>query len=353
MESDYKYWIRRTNQVTAFLCVFITSIISIVFTSKVSAVDVSKEYEDIASSVVVIKTVGHKKKVLRQGIVERKVSELGAGVLIDVSGLVLTASHVVNLAEKIEVQFRTGEKINAHVVSSSYLADVALIQLESVPDSAVISELGNSDLLKVGQEIFVVGTPYGLEHSLSVGNVSGRRMYDDLISMEFIQTDAAINSGNSGGPMYNTEGLLVGIVSHIRSRSGGNVGLGFVASINMIKDLILNQPRSWIGADIIPIKGALARALNVPHSQGLLVQHVAKGSPADKLGLKPGILPVKIPGAADIFIGGDVIIQVGPHPIHVTKDGFLNVRQYLATRNEAIQLTVWRGGEWVTLYGEN
>lgn len=320
---------------------------------KLWAVDVSDAYQKVMNSVVVLKTIVHEQQISSQGVKEKKLSELGSGVIIDSKGLVLTASHVVNLAESIEVSFKSGETTTANVISSSYLADVALIQLASMPDSIAVSDLGDSDQLKVGQEVFVVGAPYGLEHSLSVGNVSGRRVYDDLISMEFIQTDAAINSGSSGGPMYNTEGQLVGVVSHIRSESGRNEGLGFVASINMIEDLLLNRPPSWIGADIVPIKGELARALNVPHSQGLLVQRVAKGSPAERLGLKPGILPVQIPGAADIMIGGDVIIQVGPHPIHVTKDGFLNVRDYLSNRDAPMQLTVWRGGEWVTLYGKN
>lgn len=321
------------------------------FTVSAYATDVSDAYDGVVGSVVMIKTEEHKKQFSKFGIVEKKMNELGSGVLIDQKGLVLTASHIVNIADKIEVEFSSGEKTSANVISSSYLADVALIQLDSVPESAVVAKVGDSNKLRVGQEIFVVGAPYGLGYSLSVGNVSGRRVYDDLISMEFIQTDAAINSGNSGGPMFNTSGELVGIVSHIRSRSGGNEGLGFVASIDMIQDLILNQPNSWIGADIIPIKGELARALNVPHRQGLLVQRVAKGSPAEQLGLQAGILPVKIPGAADIFIGGDVIVQVGPYPIHVSKDGFLNVRQYLSNRSEPLQLTVWRGGEWVTLYG--
>ncbi|MFC3150434.1 S1C family serine protease [Litoribrevibacter euphylliae] len=317
------------------------------------AVDVSNAYLKVMNSVVVLKTIVHEQQMSSQGITEKKSSELGSGVIIDPKGLVLTASHVVNLAESIEVTFKTGETTSAKVISSSYLADVALIQLDQMPDSVSISSLADSDQLKVGQEAFVIGAPYGLEHTLSVGNISGRRVYDDLISMEFLQTDAAINTGNSGGPMYNTDGELVGIVSHIRSSSGGNEGVGFVASINMIKDLLLNRPPSWIGADIIPIKGELARALNVPHSQGLLVQRVAKGSPAERLGLKPGILPVEIPGAADIMIGGDVIIQVGPHPIFVSKDGFLNVRDYLSKQDGPLQLTVWRGGEWVTLYGEN
>jgi len=339
-------WIR---SFTVFSVMLISSLV--VRTS--FAVDVSDAYQKVVNSVVVLKTVEHKKTVSRRGVVEKKMSELGSGVLIDEKGLVLTASHVVNLAEKIQVTFQNGNKTSAKVLSSSYLADVALIQLDSLPESVSVAKMGDSDRLKVGHEVFVVGAPYGLGQTLSVGNVSGRRLYDDLISMEFIQTDASINSGNSGGPMFNTSGELVGIVSHIRSRSGGSEGLGFVASINMIKNLILDQPPSWIGADIVPIKGELARALNVPHSQGLLVQRVAKGSPAERLGLKSGILPVKIPGAADIFIGGDVIIQVGPHPIHVSKDGFLNVRQYLANRDEPLQLTVWRGGEWVTLYGDN
>ncbi len=156
---------------------------------------------------------------------------LGSGVVISADGKVLTAAHVVQTADKISVQFADNQTSPARVIASSVLADVALLQLTEVPANAMFAKLGNSDEAEVGDEILVVGAPFGLSYTLTVGHISGRhlpgmkmRIMGRMATMEFFQTDAAINMGNSGGPMFNLDGEVIGIVSSILSRSGGFSG---------------------------------------------------------------------------------------------------------------------------------
>ncbi len=129
----------------------------------------------------------------------------------------------------------------------------------------------------------VVGAPYGLKHTLTVGHISGRRIFDDRIgsmnATEFLQTDAAINSGNSGGPMFNLAGEVVGVVNNIMSKSGGFEGLGFATTSKLARQLLLDHKMFWSGLDGLIIEGDLARALNLPQTAGFLVQRVAKGRP--------------------------------------------------------------------------
>src|SRR6266446_2426689 len=156
---------------------------------------------------------------------------LGSGVVISADGKVLTAAHVVQTADKITVQFADNQTSPARVIASSVLADVALLQLTEVPANAMFAKLGNSDEAEVGDEILVVGAPFGLSYTLTVGHISGRHLpgmkmgiMGRMATMEFFQTDAAINMGNSGGPMFNLDGEVIGIVSSILSRSGGFSG---------------------------------------------------------------------------------------------------------------------------------
>ena len=152
-------------------------------------------------------------------------------MLISKDGKVLTAAHVVQTADTVSVEFPNGEIVKAKVVSSEPPADIALLQLERVPASAVVAKLGDSDQVGVADQIFVVGAPYGISHTLTVGHISARRTpggeQSELGLAEFFQTDAAVNQGNFGGPMFNMNGEVIGIVSHILSQSGGFEGLGF------------------------------------------------------------------------------------------------------------------------------
>jgi serine protease Do len=167
--------------------------------------------------------------------------------------------------------------------------------------------------LAVGQAAYVIGAPYGFENSFSAGHISGfrefGRLYDGAILAEFIQTDAAINSGNSGGPVFNSQGEVVGIASRILTESGGFQGLGFVVAINTAKQLLALEDRPWMGIDAVFLNAdMLNQILNLNVEGGLLVQHVAKGSPADKAGLRGGTVPAQILGQ-DILLGGDLIVE--------------------------------------------
>ncbi len=238
---------------------------------------------------------------------------LGSGIVVSGDGLVMTAAHVVNVADEVSVFFLSGGRVPAKVVSSAQQADVALLRLEEVPDGLQAVEFGNSDLASIGDEVFVVGAPYGIDHTLTVGHLSGRRrtvgICDQLTPIELLQTDADINVGNSGGPLFDIDGKLIGIVSHILSQSGGSEGLGFAVSINTARALLIDQDTFWTGLEAYLVAGDLANALNVPQEAGLLVQHVAIGSIAHKLGIRPGKIPVKI-GDSDLLIGGDILLAV-------------------------------------------
>ncbi|MEA3460714.1 MAG: trypsin-like peptidase domain-containing protein [Bacteroidota bacterium] len=237
---------------------------------------------------------------------------LGSGVLIR-DNIVLTASHVVANADKIMVQFYDGESVAATTKRISRTADVALITLQRPPADPHIAVIGNSDETRIGDAVFVIGAPLGLPYSLSTGVVSGRhaeRMFsNDGRSLEFFQTDASINTGNSGGPMLNYKGEVIGIVSSILTRSGGFEGIGFAATSNVARELLTDRGSRYFGIEAMALSYEMARILNVPQESGWLVQHVVKNSPAGKLGIHGGFRMVIIDDQ-EIMLGGDIILQV-------------------------------------------
>jgi serine protease Do len=235
---------------------------------------------------------------------------LGSGVLISNDGKVLTAAHVVQTADVASVEFSDGQIISARVMGSDIRSDVALLQLKEMPKGVAPVMIGDSDKVQVGDEIFVIGAPYGISQTLSVGHLSGRhRMPGSTTSVEFLQTDAAINTGNSGGPMFDIEGNIIGIVTSIMSHSGGSEGLAFATAANTAKQLLLEGKPFWSGIDGLVVTGALAKALSVPQAAGVLVQRIGDGSIGSRLGINPGTLRITIQGA-DILLGGDVILDV-------------------------------------------
>jgi S1-C subfamily serine protease len=261
--------------------------------------------------VVVIRTV-ERAAPDRPGTLSTGESGLGSGVLID-KDRVLTAAHVVQIAESIFVQVSSEETLSAKVIASDPSADLALIQLERAPMKGSPATLGDSDAVGIGDEVFVVGAPLGMSHTLSVGHVSGRRMannsYGGFAESELLQTDASINPGNSGGPMFDMNGRVVGIVSHIIFGEAGAGGLGFVATSNMARDLLLSGKTTWTGMEGYVLDGELARVFQLPQARGFLVQRIAQGSPAAKLGLQPGNRKATI-GTEEFLVGGDVILEV-------------------------------------------
>lgn len=274
-------------------------------------------FSKVRQAVVIVRT---KQVEVAQapGQVMSVVDGLGSGVLISKDGKILTAAHVVQTADVAWVEFPDGQVIEAHVIGSDVRADVALLKLDHPPTNVTPVAVGDSDKVEVGDQIFVIGAPYGIGETLSAGHVSGRHQLNkqaqSLTAVEFLQTDAAVNSGNSGSPVFTMGGEVVGIVSSIMSRSGGSEGLAFATASNTAKRLLLEQRPFWSGIDGLLVTGDLAKALNLPQSAGVLIQRVAGDSIASSLGLQPGTLRVQVEGA-DLLLGGDIVLDVNGIPV--------------------------------------
>src|SRR6266850_3278453 len=319
------------------------------------AESLSEVYKKVNPSVVVIFTQ-EKEIASGSGARLQSVQGLGSGVLVSADGKVLTAAHVVQTADTIVVKFLNGETLGAGVVYSEPAADVALLQLKRAPRAPEVARLGDSDTVEIGDQIFVVGAPLGIDHTLTVGHVSGRRGPDvgpgDMRLAEYFQTDAAISQGNSGGPLFDMSGNVVGIVSHILSRSGGSEGLGFAVTSNVARRLLLEEKSLWSGLSGTIISGDLAQVLNLPPpGTGLLVQRIASGSPAERFGLRAGTLRATI-GDDSLILGGDIILAV--QGIWLGEpDGYRLVRQKViaAHAGEPITITILRAGNMLELTG--
>ncbi len=316
-----------------------------------SAADYRKLFEKADESVVVIYTI-ERQVAGRRGEGEVTLPGLGSGVLIDDKGHVMTAAHVVQTADLVQVEFVDGTKVTAAVVASDPVKDVALIKLDLMPDNIRPAKLADSDKVRVGEEIFIIGAPYGLSHTLTVGHISARHSStDDLvgeIQAETFQTDASINQGNSGGPMFNQRGEVIGIVSHIRSKSGGSEGLGFAVTSNTAIDALLEHPMSWSGMTGILLTGALADALNVPQSAGYLVQKVAWSSPALRMGLQPSKVPAIIAGQELVDFASPLLDSTDLRTSPGMSAEFREKTEMM-DRGDPIVLEVLRGGKKITL----
>src|SRR5207244_5885614 len=193
----------------------------------VGAQTLGEVFRKVTPSVVVIRATGREVSASCQ----KQFAGAGSGVLISTDGKVMTAAHVVHTMDAITVELG-GESVAAKVIASEPAADLSLLQVERVPAAARVAKMANSDTMQVGDAVIIVGAPYGLSYSLSTGIISARwapnTVYRTMPLAEFFQTTATINTGNSGGPMFNMAGDGIGIVSHNISKSGGSEGLGFV-----------------------------------------------------------------------------------------------------------------------------
>jgi S1-C subfamily serine protease len=255
--------------------------------SGVCAETVAELFERVHRSVVVIRAF--EVDVPADEGQGRSASSLGSGVLISTDGKVLTAAHLVHAASEISVEFWDGQRVPARVVSSAPGADISLLQAEAVPSDAVAARLADSDTARIGDEIFIIGAPYGLSHTLTVGHLSGRQKPGQTTAgfghAEFLQTDVAVNKGNSGGPMFNMAGEVLGIVSHIISKSGGFEGLSFAVAANVARELVVERGAPWHGIDGLFLSDELVKILNLP-GPGVLVQRVVPDSTGARLGLR-------------------------------------------------------------------
>ncbi|MDE3271018.1 S1C family serine protease [Pseudoalteromonas sp. G4] len=319
------------------------------------AKDYSSLYNKLDKSVVIIHSDTQEVRAEANQLVTKTASSLGTGTLINKEGLILTAAHVVNSADELTVNVKNRGEYKAKVIASFQAADIALIKLITNDKNFPFVKLGDSNKAEIGNEVFVIGTPYGLEHTLTVGHLSGRRIHKhpSFNEIEFIQTDAAINQGNSGGPLFLASGELIGVVSYIQSQSGGNEGLGFAASTAMVKNILIDQPMIWFGIEYSFLTPVMAAALNVPQRAGLLIEKVATQSFAEKLGLKGGVIPAVI-DEKPVILGGDVILAVGPHILTGEEQNYLNILQYTKSLKggEKIKFKVLRMGHELELEAE-
>lgn len=313
-----------------------------------AAESLSAIFKQVSPSIVMVRTT---QKEMTEGPERQVVTMpgLGSGVLVSADGKVITAAHVVHTADEITVEFQDGTLIPAKVLSSEPTADVALIQLEKLPSSPVIAALGDSEKVEVGEQVFVVGAPLGMSHSLTVGHISARRnlktVYSGMSQSDFFQTDAAINQGNSGGPLFNMAGEVIGIVSYILSKSGGSEGLGFAVTSSMVRRILLERHPFWSGIQGYILGGELARAFNLPQPVGLLVQRIAAKSPAERLGLRPGTLRAVIEGES-LVLGGDIILEVQGIPLAGGGTSYKAIRDELSRlqSGDDVKVTVLRDG---------
>jgi S1-C subfamily serine protease len=274
--------------------------------------------------------------------------EVGSGVLVDTRGYVLTAAHLVQAAADIEVEFADGEKIPAAVVISEPGANVALIQVSRLPASPVIAPLADSDTAEIGDRVLVIGAPMGISYTLTAGILSARRdankLYGGFEEGELFQTDAAINLGNSGGPMLNMQGEIIGIVSHILTTGGGFEGLGFAVTSNSVKKLVMDGRGFWTGVEFYPLHGKLAKLFNLPQPAGAVVQKVAPNSLGAKLQLKPAVGEITYRDET-IPVGGDTVLAVGG--IEFSLQNREAIRGYLAglKPGDTLRMKVLRDGK--------
>lgn len=305
----------------------------------------------VTDSVVVIRTL-ERMVVDGPAPAEQAVSDLGSGVVISNDGKVVTAAHLVQAADRVVVRFRGGTVAEARVVATEPTADIALLQLETVPEELQATPLGDSDKARVGDRVMVVGAPLGLEHSLSVGYISARHDAANLAGPlqlgEYFQTDAAINRGTSGGPMFNQLGEVIGVVSYILSATGGFQGIGFAVTSNTVKDVLIERTGFWSGMTVFALSALQARALNLPRDHGVLVQRIADGSVADQIGLRPGFLP-SVLGQRELVLGGDVILSVDGFAVGADQD-YRALRTHFAKLKpgQKVTLELFRRGNLVT-----
>jgi S1-C subfamily serine protease len=278
---------------------------------------------------------------------------LGSGFVIDKDGHIVTNYHVVQGAKKVQVSFSDNEEKDATIVGTDPSTDIAVLKIQGAWSRSLTPlTLGSSAAVKVGDAVVAIGNPFGLERTVTAGIVSALqrqiRAPNGFQIDEAIQTDAAINHGNSGGPLLNANGDVIGVNSQIESESGGNVGIGFAIPIDTVKDvasqLIKNGKveHAYLGIEMETINQDLAANFRIPVDKGILVERVRSGSPAAKAGLRGGTTQVVLAGTT-YWLGGDVITKADGRPME-TSDQLASVVTSKQP-GDSLDLEVHRGQE--------
>ncbi len=282
---------------------------------------------------------------------------LGSGFVIDKDGHVVTNFHVVDGAQSIEVSFSNKDTLEASVVGVDPSTDLAVLKVDAGARALTPLALADSDEVTVGDAVVAIGNPFGLERTVTAGIVSALQRNvtapNGVTIDHVIQTDAPINSGNSGGPLLNAAGDVIGVNSQIQTAGGsGNVGIGFAVPSNTVSSVVAQiledgqVERAFLGVGTREIDGELARTFRLPVDTGLLVETVAPGSGAEKAGIEGGDTPVVVAGVS-YTVGGDVIVAADGK--RVTTVGEL--RDVLAEHEpgDTIEIELYRGDDQQTV----
>jgi serine protease Do len=269
----------------------------------------------------------------RGGAVPRKVTSLGSGFVVDPNGFIVTNNHVIADADEITVTFNDGTTLKAELAGRDPKTDIALLRVKTDKPLPFL-QFGDSDALRVGDWVLAIGNPFGLGGTVTAGIISARSRdinagpYDD-----FLQTDAAINRGNSGGPLFDTNGKVIGVNTAIISPSGGSIGIGFAVPSNIASVIVMQLAkygetrRGWLGVRVQTVSPEIAETLGLGKPHGALVAGVTQGGPADRAGIQPG----------------DVIVGFDNKPINEMRD----LPRMVADTpvGELADVKVWRKGE--------
>ena len=277
---------------------------------------------------------------------------IGSGFVVDKAGYIITNFHVVEGAEDVDVSFSNNETVSARIVGSDPSTDIAVLKVEASSRAFTPLELGNSDAVRVGDEVVAIGNPLGYERTVTAGIVSalGRLIQapNQFLIDHVIQTDAAINQGNSGGPLLNAAGKVIGVNTQIATQSGGNVGLGFAVPINTVRDVyeqIVDKGRvdhAYLGIQGQVVVPDIAELFNLPVDRGVLVTRVFDGTGADEAGIRAGTRQVIVEGDTWI-IDGDIVVAADGAPIRTMEQ----LRERVAAKEpgDTMELELYRGDE--------
>ena len=284
---------------------------------------------------------------------------LGSGFVIDKTGHIVTNYHVIEGAEQIEVSFSNQDTLSAKIVGSDPSTDIAVLRVQSSSRGLAPLAFGNSDTVRVGDPVVAIGNPFGLRRTATAGIVSA--VQERTITApngypidHVIQTDAQINSGNSGGPLLSARGEVIGVNSQIARADGstGNVGIGFAVPSNTVKEVVAQLTatgkvdRAFLGISGSTVTAELARVFRLPVDDGVLIEGVTEGSAAAKAGLRGGSTDVVVAGESHV-LGGDVIVAVGGRRVGSTDE----LRDVLARHKpgQTVNVQIHRGTKIVTL----
>ena len=316
-------------------------------------------YERLSPGVVTITSLFSKSDSLTD-VLEGGGAGQGSGFVLDDQGYIATNAHVITngtgsklkKAQEVFVQFADGNQVGADIVGYDANADVGVIKVDPKGLDLVPLALGHTANVRVGEPVAAIGSPFGEQGSLSIGVVSAKNRtieaLTDFSISDAIQTDAAVNRGNSGGPLLDARGRVIGINSQIRSSGGGSVGVGFAVSVDNVRRSVTQireggKPRyAYIGISSQNLYPQLADRLDVPVEEGALIADVVKGGPADRAGIKGGGKEVRFQ-ATLVKLGGDVITKVNGR--RVTRENDFSEQITRFEPGDTISLELYRGSE--------